>query len=510
MNKKKIAIVIIIVLYSTLIWSKAISFDFFNDDYQILGHLAENSSNPFKVFVEKDVSEVYFRPIPNFLLSSILLSFGYQPFWFHLYLFLLHIFLILSFYLFLKKLFNDFIVIAWSLLFFSILPSHDIYLVWIASSGDLLATIFVILFFVFHFEGKTMLSFAFAILAFLSKESTLTLPLLTFFLAFLNKDNFARYFKLSVGLVSIILVKLGYQILILRANPFETSNLANFDWLSIPSNFLLTIVAPFFPTSFPKGIHSTLSLATILLLLATIVFAFLQLKKSLFESNNPTQFRTCLFGLLWFVVFSLPTLPLFMRWYSLLPSIGLFILFTDLTKQAIHRKSALMGLVLIFLLFSVQSFVSISFWYEGNRYAQNVLNKIKSTQFGKENVLLWFFPEYYRGYFILRSGVEQAIKFNANQPIREVLIPISTEIEDEINIETTTNKENFFEFKISGATPYVGKRKYGNIDSTFVENDYYWCKIKSEMNYYCVQIQFKQKKPQFENYIYNGNFVPFF
>jgi len=178
----------LLVSLNLIVWLNTLSFNFFNDDFQILEYVSDSQ---LEVFTQKDVSNVYYRPIPNFFLASILNIFGFNPLAFHIYLFVLYICVVFSAYFFFEQLFNNSIVSLFGAGIFSILPSHDMYLVWLASNGDLWATLACLVFAIGLFsqsKSGTYIAIISIFICFLSTESTIVAPLFPLLLIpFFNK-----------------------------------------------------------------------------------------------------------------------------------------------------------------------------------------------------------------------------------------------------------------------------------------------------------------------------------
>ncbi|ROL58425.1 hypothetical protein D9V84_01475 [Bacteroidetes/Chlorobi group bacterium Naka2016] len=506
---KKALFLSITLIVNFLLWFKSFSLDFYNDDYQILSFAQENfSKNPLKVFTSQDVSNFYFRPLPNLLHTTTLVLFGYNPLPFHILNFLLYLALVYTLYFFLLRLTSNETLTFCSTLLFALLPSHDLFLVWIASIGDILASLFILLSFYFLLFGSNKNALAFALFFFflsgLSKESTILAPFLSIALSFIFTDRKTILRRYTVFTLLVLIFLFAYRHLVLDINILQSPNAQNFSPGSLLNIFVypFVIVVPTFASTIENPLGLILNFIFLLATLSLLVlFIFHKREKNL---------KAIYLGLLWYVFFVLPAVPLFMRWYSLLPSLGLLFVATEFLKQ-IKTKTMLVFLVPLFLILSVVDYYSVSGWKKANSFAQNILNEIADLDTkGKDKMLLWFFPQYYNNYPILRSGVQQAINFHRKAKLNEVLLPISIAFKETTRIETLNVKGDTLAFKVRNAKVFLFSRNDNITNTANLNNDYYTLNIiRQNQNEFLVRIHFHQTKTEYLNYYFNGtSFTP--
>ncbi|MFN3781407.1 MAG: glycosyltransferase family 39 protein, partial [Candidatus Kapaibacteriota bacterium] len=350
MRRSNLILISLLTIVNLLVWFKATSLNFYNDDFQILSYLQEHFvSKPFTVFTSKDVSEHYFRPVPNFILTLILSIFDFNPLPFRFLSILIHLLLSLSLYIFLTKMFHNPKLAFISSLLFSLLPSHDIYHAWLASIGDLLAATFILwsFFFLINFSSKRtfLLSLMFFSLSLLSKESTLLAPCLAITLNYFFKDQRKRLVQFAITTSAIILLLFFYRHFVLEINIFHSPNIENLSLLRSIGNFLLypfVLVIPTFAYSKANSLPILLNLITL------FTFGTLLI---IYSINKEGKAKNILiYGLAWYFWFAIPAVPLFMRWYSLLPSIGFFIALPELIRIVKPRHITTVAITLIAIL----------------------------------------------------------------------------------------------------------------------------------------------------------------
>ncbi len=541
----------LLILLNLIVWSNTFSFDFFNDDFQILEYAKEYyCNNPLGAFAQKDVSNVYYRPIPNFFLASILNIFGFNPLAFHIYLLVLYICVVFSAYFFFRLLFGDAILSLFGAGIFSILPSHDIYLAWLASNGDLWATLSCLLFAINLFSQSkrgTPLAIISIFIGFLSKESTIVAPLFPLLLIPFFKGHRKRYLIISSVSFALLVIVFLYRFLFLKINILESSNLSHISVENIIANSIAYIPAIFIPSFVPP--IQLLYVPFLVGLIVVIVAILLFFRRGINLKNIEPNY---IVGLLWYIVFVLPVSTLFMRWYSFLPSVGVMIILIGLLHKQIKNnrdlvckqgpldtsnkgekiissvpfafwkkglscfrtrdKSLLFKIgIPMFLIFSAIDIYSIAGWKEGNLRAKEILTSISGIRTEKNSIMLWFFPQYYSNFIILRSGIHQAVNHYSKTHFDEVMMPISIVLNKDTEIQCKQMLPNMFEFATENADLFFDERKEPIKDSAVVSTESYRLQIyKIARRGFLVKVQFVSTNESFANYYFNGKeFKPF-
>jgi hypothetical protein len=529
----------LLVSLNLIVWLNTLSFNFFNDDFQILEYVSDSQ---LEVFTQKDVSNVYYRPIPNFFLASILNIFGFNPLAFHIYLFVLYICVVFSAYFFFEQLFNNSIVSLFGAGIFSILPSHDMYLVWLASNGDLWATLACLVFAIGLFsqsKSGTYIAIISIFIGFLSKESTIVAPIFPLLLIpFFNKDR-KKYLIISSVSFALLAIVFLYRFLFLGINVLESTNLSHISIGGIIANYIAYIPAIFVP-SFVPPIQLPYVPFVIGLIVAVVAILFFFRRSISLKNIEPNY----IVGLLWYFVFVLPVSTLFMRWYSFLPSVGIMIIFLELLRKRfgnnsyiVRRKDAsvilsrsdkVMGSppppfhktekgslfkigIAVLLIFSTIDIYSIAGWKQGNARAKEILESISSIQTERSSIMLWFFPQYYNNFIILRSGIHQAINHHSKIPFDEIMMPISIVLNKGTEIKYRQIDSNMFEFTTKNVDLFIGERKEPIKDSANVSSESYRLQVhKIARREFSVKVQFVSMNESFANYYFNGKeFKPF-
>lgn len=502
---------VFLIIVNFFTWFPALSLNFFNDNYQILSYLEKATEGNFaKVFAIKDLSVGYYRPIPNFFHFLLLKSFAYNPSPFYLFQLILYILLVTVLYKFIYELTKFELLSFFMAGIFSLLPSHDIYLSCFSTNGDLLATLFV-LFAVYCFIIKKSKTYLFiglisTILAYLSKESTFVLPFFLFAYAIWTKNWSTRNLKIILGTFLFLLLLLAFREIFLDIHLLASKNLSSSNAGNILLNFPISLALNFFPT-FALSIKTLWSIGILLLF---IIYLWIFLKRYIScKPNFQEHIHLFQYGLLWIALFSFPLLPLLMRWYIILPSNGLILIFTFLIQAFnFSRKEIIAILVPIFLLFGVINIYSQKEWHFASKTAQEILYASKKIETNKSKVLLWFVPYYYNSYYVLRSGTHIAFNNFCGEKYSEILFPLPTKISIGYNVRLVAQNDSEFEFLFNNLIILSGDFMTNKTEET---NDYYKAKVITHQGKTIARIKFFKEKEEYVNFYFDGKkFVYFY
>jgi hypothetical protein len=163
-------------------------------------------------------------------------------------------------------------------------------------------------------------------------------------------------------------------------------------------------------------------------------------------------------------------------------------------------------------IFFVTNYYSIAGWKKSNVVAHDVLSETaKIDVSSSRKVLLWFFPQYYYNYPILRSGVQQAVNFSRSIKFDEVLLPVSIVMTPRTSVHLVRKGENRFLFEVDGASVFFKSRNEDIPEGFTLANDYYTLQVQDKTADYCIlEVEFIRPKPEYRNYYFDGKkFVEF-
>jgi Tfp pilus assembly protein PilF len=320
---------IIIILLITIIYSQTLTFDFtkFEDDYLISNNLINlsNIDNLDDIFFHNSFLSEYnlgfYRPLQtlSYMMDTILG--GANPAFYHFTNLIIHILTCYFIFLLFKKLNYNNNLSLFIAIIYSVHPLFVHTVVWLPSRGDLLLCLFAVLSFlslIKYNENKgtlfLILNLLFLLLAVLSKETALLLPIIYFIWLFIIQKN-----KLSTS-NSIILIIFWLAInsfaYIMRLITVEDV-LKKEDFGIIPFiNNLATIPEVIGKFIVPVNIQvmpnfNILNTSIGLFVIFGIITLFLfQIKLSKNEktsnTNSHLNYKQILFGLSWFLILFLP------------------------------------------------------------------------------------------------------------------------------------------------------------------------------------------------------------
>lgn len=343
---------LILILAGLLLYGVTVFFGFsyFDDQTLILENkeIISNFSNLGEIFTE-DVffsnSNFYYRPLMTLSLMLDAQISGISPWFYHLSNIVYHILVVLLIYSILRKLKVPLKRSFFLSFLFLIHPALVQAVAWIPGRNDSLLAIFILssfLFFLKFLENSKVSSYAasliFFLLALFTKESAIFFPILIiFYYLFLNSRKLQIGEKALYALGGSLMIFFWY---IMRSLAID-GDIGTFKSLilSIIENSPVLIIALgkfFFP--FNLGIMPVLRDVTIVYGLISILII------SLLAYTKKINKHWLVFGLLWFIIFMLPSFvnPNPNEFYYLLllehrlylPFIGLIFIFTDFSLSS--------------------------------------------------------------------------------------------------------------------------------------------------------------------------------
>lgn len=363
MRKKWIHVVlmILIAVVSILIFYKTCGFDFVADDWRLIYYKADfhkDWSNLGIVFTQPFPAETY-EPIPfyrpvitlanfiNFQLSAKT-TYGY-----HLFNLGFHTLNAILLYLLIFLLFKRELLSLLTALFFAAHPIHTNSVVWISGRTDLIACFFVLLTVILFFKRKdhtgTLRFLLFAgsiftfLLALLSKEITLALPLFLFVWDYLSERESIK--KKIIPYIPFVVVAILYIILRVAVignlgtgEPYTSANLfqrfltAFAIYFYYFKKFIFPVYLNFSPRVLTLTSIFSLKFWGALIFFAVVFAVGLSLRKSAKEVS---------FGIFWILVTLVPVLnlvPLYAsvkEWWAYIPSIGFCLILGKLAEKGV-------------------------------------------------------------------------------------------------------------------------------------------------------------------------------
>ena len=471
-------------------WLNSIFIPFLNDDFQIIGwHNPASFVDIFKPFWTGDVSGFYWRPLVNSLHSLTLWVFGFNAYAFYSTNLLIYILCCIAFYYLLKRIgilpFPAFL----TALFFGLAPSHEIVIGWIAGRGDALAGFFLILAMNSYLkfiqeENKTAFFFylGFLILGFLSKEIAFAgvfIPILSK-LIFPNQKSFKHF------IISVIIGIAVFSIRFLFSSPniFQSPNATEFSLLSSLLNLILYLPSTIVSATLVKNLDyfNVLTMIVICGFLGAQIYYWFKERKAYWKLSS----MKLMFGLTWFVLFIIPVISIFMRWYVFVPSIGLFIILgtvlSSIDKEEIKKRIRFDFVILLtgLLLLNISQ---MSKWVETGKMTQKALQSISSIDLsGYKNVTLWGVPDKIDDINAMKVGVQQAVQLFSNNKAINVRSPLRFELESNSITAVEQNSETGFNLTVQNGKifPIFSQSVLNNKNQTFyLKNIEYELKIRN-------------------------------
>lgn len=316
----------------------------------------------------------FWRPFPIFTHLIDYQLWGLNVFMYHLVNLVIHLLVALSIYWFLTMLFADKYLSLFAGLLFVVCPVHTQVVMWIAARDNSLGLLFMLLSFIFYikhlrvrrgiFYCIMLVSF---VLALMSKESCLVLPLLllAYHYSFKEKINLKAF--ISVVLVSAVYVLLRLtvlaafsasipdQVLVQRIAGFFAAVAGYFRLLVMPFDLRADYGNPLFTFGSPRVVLG------ILIVVSLLSLAFIKRKS-----------KKVFFPLAWFFLVLAPVSNIYPlhsymaeRWFYM-PSVGIFTLLAAGLSYLYEKKGlkvsavSLAGGLVVY--FSIFTFAQNEFW----------------------------------------------------------------------------------------------------------------------------------------------------
>ncbi len=358
--------VVIFSLYGRTLF---FNFSYYDDDVLILDRQDYLTfSNIGKIFsntVFGEGRDQFCRPVLNltFLIEKYL--YGTKPFGYHLTNLLLHLFSVFSLFLFLTLRYDKKKTFILCLLF-ACHPAIVQAVAWIPGRNDSLLALFIILsccFFVKYTENTKsgyLFGYLFCfVLALLTKETAIVLPLF-YFLFLLYKKKDVKQIIVNVTILSlIILIYFFYRKYVLSGQYSATFKemFTNFYTALVPatSKYVANIFFPVKLSVFPALLKVNYLLCTASVLV--FVLLFIKLKRY--------DLKIVLIGICWFLFFLFPTYLMSNNYFFdhriYVPLIGIMLVILEMIKNynEIYSKKFIALLAFFFLMFS-----SVTLYYE--------------------------------------------------------------------------------------------------------------------------------------------------
>ncbi len=402
MQKTYIAIALIIVL-GFAVYANSLHGRFVWDDEHLIKQniYIKNWSNLTKVFT-RDIGAGSGRRYSSYRPLQMLSYMLDYTFWkldlrgYHLSNILLHILAALTIYWLINILYHDSLLSLLTSLFFVVHPIHTEAVAYISGRADPLALLFMLLCFIFYLKllesnhpGLYLLMLASYILALLSRENSLILPvlLLLYHYAFREKVKIKQFLPLLIIACIYILLRLtAFKSLSPHSLCSTTLRQRIPGFFAAITDYIRLLIFPFglhmeygdklFNLTHPRALLGAV-------ILSALLFYAFRIRK---RKTNSLNF----FALGWFILTILPVSNLYpigiaymaAHWLYL-PSIGFFLILARVLSF-LHRKESLRKLanVCIISLVALYSYLTIrqnNYWSEPVTLYQNTLKYVPDS-----------------------------------------------------------------------------------------------------------------------------------
>jgi hypothetical protein len=338
-------LVVLVPLVAAGVASPGLGGHLLSDDFSLLyGNRVTDLGELWQVFVQQSTSLAAggtYRPLTELSIGLDYLLWGQDAFGYHLINLLWHVINSLLCYLLVRVLVPPRPVVALTAaVLFAVHPVHGDAIFWISARSDLLCTAFYLLSMILYVRGRgsgrrrapTVGSVVAFVLALLSKEVALSLPLLVVILdlAAPSAEGFRRRFRAHLPRY-LIYFAVGGAYLALRLLVLPSIGRAQFPGLSQALfNLGLYVKLLMLPVETRTGLRGVVVLA---LAVIVVVVMFLRYARMGDRRNMALAFA-------WMVTILAPMVDVPRRWQLYLPSVGFCIFFAIVAAGLVWRRDA--------------------------------------------------------------------------------------------------------------------------------------------------------------------------
>lgn len=416
-----------------------------NDDFQIIGvKVPESFGEILSPLVSGHVWGVYWRPLIRILYNFLLFTAGHTPVVFHAAGLLLFLGVIITVYLLSVRITRSQVTALITSALFVVLPSRELPALWIADQVELLVFIFTGLVYLtsknYADTGERkhlILALLMMTGALLSKElavMAVLLPALMWAATGAARPALMRHLTLTGGFAILTGALLSYRAFVIESNLFAARHLADTGFLRMAKNFILYIPSVFAgPDQFGYILSGSLTgyiIAGAALLLAGVL-AYFALRRMLQERESSPVY---ILGAGWFILFLLPVLPVYMRWYVFTASFGVILIIAHLLGgiySGLKKPgSVLAPVVVIILILSSHNIFLSQKWNDAGKLASDIGRNISANKRFVENntILLWGVPDKLNRVPVMKLGQKEMFEFYSGSEAADIRSPLRAEL----------------------------------------------------------------------------------
>jgi len=394
LQNSKIKYSFFLLLIGLLTYSPSLFISFFGDEPAFIERNEVHSlASWFSLMDKKDYDGDYYRPVGNLVSGTLTFFLGRAEWGYRLFNLLLHSFNGILLFLLASQIFKNYnlnlIPAFLAGLLFIVFPAHDLAVIWHTDLFDRLLFLFYISSILLYVKDKIYLSLFFALLAFLTKEMSFSLPAIIFISGYLISKKCIR--ELSKDLLSfsaLLFLVIGFRYLILGNYLFQ-SELTHPDTglIGILKNYLFfggILVLPFNTYMIEEIAHAyfPIFISFGVIISGAIVYTFYK---------NKSSRRLFLFAGLLIILTILPASRLLMKWYLYLPSTG-FIILLVLTIESFRSKTSRK---VVYLIIATTYFISLLYiqytWVNLTSTNDDILASLKNKyNLSEKSDLIYF------------------------------------------------------------------------------------------------------------------------
>ena len=518
MPKNKLYAYAILTLILLATWHRYLFLGYLSEDFLVVSfHQGSEIEGLFDIFFTKIVDGHYWRPVVyiSYRLTELFSSDAIAH---RIVSLALYIISSITLFELLRKLKVKKVPALLSASLFAVIYTHESQVAWIPGRTDVLMSIFIftcLIYLIKYFDEKNISSLVIStvlfILASLSKEHAfiaIFLPLIIAMFFFKQEMRKALYASgiFFLALIGILL----FRYFVIGGSPFESGNFASPTFIAFAKNYFVYPFLVFFrPEELEFAFNFLKNNLYALGLFIPVSFILLWAIVKRFKKMSNKHRRIFLFGATFFTVLIVPALPVIMRWYVFMPSLGIFTILASMMNR--NNTFGLKALIVIAILANIIIVnIRVGTWIDASAKSESILSSFNKEITGQQSIRIWGLPDKYEriNIFKIAPNVILADKNNISQD--SILSPIRCEYYEDSKFDLSSSANKFIIFLEKGRffirgskSMYVFKPEKYYIDNSeytvSINNNYKSGEYISEM-----VIEFKSEPDLERELFFNG------
>ncbi|GJQ64683.1 MAG: hypothetical protein SCALA702_37360 [Melioribacteraceae bacterium] len=375
---------ILLLLFSgIIIYFPSLFISFFGDEPAfILRNTVHSFSEWLGLLDKKDYDGAYYRPVGNLISGTLSLLFGSNEWLYRLFNLIIHSLNGVMVFKFSSHVItsdtNKYIVPFGAGLLFIVFPLHDLAVIWHTDLFDRLLLLFYLSSVIHYLKNKIHASLVFALIAFLTKEMSFSLPIIIALSAYFCAEKKPKVILMETALYFGLLAAVILFRYIVFDNYLFQSDLTHPDagLFGIAKNMLFfggLLLLPFDSYNIKEHFLNNPLIFSMVGVFLVILILFLLYR-------DRTKLRIYVFPIIFIILTLAPASRLLMKWYLYLPSVGFVIFIAMLLGNLKSNRVRFLGFSVLIVFYSFSLVQTQLNWIEYTSNNDAIIAKFGSSK----------------------------------------------------------------------------------------------------------------------------------